>query len=323
MDAGTFDVLCMGRSGVDLYPLQTGVGLEDVETFGKYLGGSPTNVAVAAARLGHSAAVVTGVGDDPFGRFVRLELERLGVSAAHVVTSRNYRTPITFCELFPPDNFPLYFYRRPLAPDMQLTPDDLPDVTSAGIVWLSLTGFSMEPSRYTHLTALRRRARQGVTILDLDYRRTFWDDEEQAREAVTDALPHVTIAIGNLEECRVAVGETDAESAANALLARGVEVAIVKQGPVGILAKTATERIFVPGTPVDVVNGLGAGDAFGGALCHALLQGWPLQRALPFASAAGAVVASRLECSTAMPYEHEVEELMAAHPEIRIEVGAP
>ncbi len=323
MDAGTFDVLCMGRSGVDLYPLQTGVGLEDVETFGKYLGGSPTNVAVAAARLGHSAAVVTGVGDDPFGRFVRLELERLGVSVAHVVTSRNYRTPITFCELFPPDSFPLYFYRRPLAPDMQLTPDDLPDVTSAGIVWLSLTGFSMEPSRYTHLTALRRRARQGVTILDLDYRRTFWDDEEQAREAVTDALPHVTIAIGNLEECRVAVGETDAESAANALLARGVEVAIVKQGPVGILAKTATERIFVPGTPVDVVNGLGAGDAFGGALCHALLQGWPLQRALPFASAAGAVVASRLECSTAMPYEHEVEELMAAHPEIRIEMGAP
>lgn len=323
MDAGMFDVLCMGRSGVDLYPLQTGVGLEDVETFGKYLGGSPTNVAVAAARLGHSAAVVTGVGDDPFGRFVRLELERLGVSAAYVVTSRNYRTPITFCELFPPDNFPLYFYRRPLAPDMQLTPDDLPDVTSAGIVWLSLTGFSMEPSRYTHLTALRQRARQGVTILDLDYRRTLWDGEEQAREAVDAALPHVTIAIGNLEECRVAVGETDAEPAADALLARGVEVAIVKQGPVGILAKTATERIFVPGTPVDVVNGLGAGDAFGGALCHALLQGWPLQRALPFASAAGAVVASRLECSTAMPYEHEVEELMAAHPEIRIERGAP
>lgn len=310
----------MGRCGVDLYPLQTGVGLEEVVTFGKYLGGSPTNVAVAAARLGHTAAVVTGVGDDPFGRFVRLELARLGVSAEYVITSPQYRTPVTFCELFPPDNFPLYFYRRPLAPDMALTPADLPDVRAAGILWLSLTGLSLEPSRATHRYALQQRAGHGMTILDLDYRRTLWDQEADASREVAEVLSQVDIAIGNLEECRVAVGHTEADAAADALLACGVRTAIVKQGPVGILAKTRSQRIFVPGTPVEVVNGLGAGDAFGGALCHALLSGWPLDRALLFASAAGAIVASRLECSTAMPYVAEVEALLAAHPDITASV---
>ncbi len=320
MLATDLDILCMGRCGVDLYPRQTGVGLEDVETFGKYLGGSPTNVAVAAARYGRRSAVVTGVGDDPFGRFVRAELQRLGVSADYVVTNNRFHTPVTFCELFPPDHFPLYFYRQPTAPDMELEPADVPGlVGEVPFLWLSLTGFSQEPSRSAHEHALVQR-KSGVTILDLDYRRTLWEYEDQARGVVADVLSKVDIAIGNLEECRIAVAESEPERAADALLECGVSLAIVKQGAAGILAKTKDERILVPGTPVHVVNGLGAGDGFGGALCHGLLEGWDMAQTLAFASAAGAIVASRLECSTAMPSADEVERIIASYPQILPEV---
>ncbi len=124
------------------------------------------------------------------------------------------------------------------------------------------------------------------------------------------ALEHVTIAVGNREECEVAVGETDPNRAADALLDRGLELAIVKQGPKGVLAATRDERVEVPTFPVEVVNGLGAGDAFGGALVHGLLGGWDLRRTLEFANVAGAIVASRLECSTAMPDEAEVRDAL-------------
>ena len=154
--AHRLDVLTIGRCGVDVYPLQTGVGLEDVETFGKFLGGSPTNVAVAAARLGHTAATVTGVGDDPFGRYVRREMRRLGVDDRYVVVVPELPTPVTFCEVFPPDDFPLYFYRLPSAPDLHVTPADLDldAIRDSRLFWLSVTGLSQEPSRAAHHAAL-------------------------------------------------------------------------------------------------------------------------------------------------------------------------
>ena len=304
-------VVTMGRSGVDLYPLQAGVGLEDVQSFGKYLGGSPTNVAVAAARLGQPAAALTGVGDDPFGRYVRREIARLGVDASHVRTVPGVATPVTFCEVFPPDHFPLYFYRHPTTPDLQLTPDDVPVdlVREAGILWLSSTGFSQEPSRSAHRAALAARSDSpghGHTVLDLDYRPTLWDSPEEATAQIRTVLPVVSVAVGNLEECEVAVGESDPDRAAEALLRAGVALAVVKQGPAGVLARTRRERVVLPAVPTTVLNGLGAGDAFGGALCHGLIQGWPLERTIAAAGAAGAIVASRLECSTAMPTEAEV-----------------
>lgn len=313
------DVLTMGRSGVDVYPLQSGVGLEDVQTFGKFLGGSPTNVAVAAAQLGRSAAVVTGVGHDPFGRYVRREMRRLGVDDRYVVTVPDLHTPVTFCEIFPPDNFPLWFYRSPTAPDLRLTPEDLDldAVRGARLLWLTVTGLSEEPSRTTHHAALTARRGRRHTVLDLDYRPMFWADPAQARTQVQSVLPQVSVAVGNREECEVAVGETDPDRAADALLDAGVEIAIVKQGGKGVLAKTRTERVEVSATSVDVVNGLGAGDGFGGSLCHGLLAGWPLARTLAFASAAGAIVASRLECSTAMPTAEEVERVMREQPAAR------
>ena len=305
------DLVAMGRTGVDVYPLQHGVGLEEVRTFEKFLGGSATNVAVAAARHGERVVLVTRTGDDPFGRFVRLEAERLGVDASHVVAAPGPPTPVTFCEVFPPDDFPLYFYRYPTAPDLQLVPADLPleEVRDATVFWSTVTGLSQEPSRGTHHAAWEARGRPTGgrhTVLDLDYRPMFWDTVEHASAEVDRALDHVTVAVGNREECEVAVGETDPDRAADALLERGLELAIVKQGPRGVLAATADERVVVPPFPVEVVNGLGAGDAFGGALVHGLVRGWDLRRTLEFANVAGALVAGRLECSTAMPDEAEV-----------------
>ena len=314
MERAAVGVLAIGRLGVDLYPLQDRVGLEEVSTFGKYLGGTAANVAVAVARHGRQSALVSRVGDDPFGRYLLQELARLGVDNTLVGTDSTVNTPITFCEIFPPDDFPLYFYREPTAPDLNIEPGDLdPDaVRDAAILWLTVTGLSTNPSRDTHHQALATRNRKTHTVLDLDYRPMFWADPAEAHRQIAQVLPFVTVAVGNRDECEVAVGESDPQRAAEALLDRGVELAIVKQGPKGVLAKTRTESVEVPPFPVEVVNGLGAGDAFGGALCHGLLSGWELERILRFANVAGAIVASRRECSTAMPTTAEVADVLAS-----------
>jgi 5-dehydro-2-deoxygluconokinase len=218
---------------------------------------------------------------------------------------------VTFCEIFPPDNFPLYFYRRPSAPDLQIRPDeiDVDAVRSAKLYWSTVTGLSEEPSRSAHFAAWEARARARLTVLDLDYRPMFWESPAAATEQVQRALQHVTVAVGNREECEIAVGESNPQRAADALLDLGVELAIVKQGPRGVLGKTRHTHVNVAPNEVDVVNGLGAGDAFGGSLCHGLLHSWPLEKTLRYANAAGAIVASRLECSTAMPTAQEVAAL--------------
>jgi 5-dehydro-2-deoxygluconokinase len=308
----TFDVLTIGRVGVDIYPLQSGVSLADVETFGKFLGGSATNVAVAAARHGHPSAVITRTGDDPFGVYVHNALRSFGVSDRFVSAVPGLPTPVTFCEIFPPDHFPIWFYRYPKAPDLAIEPGELPaaDIAEAGVFWLTATGLSQEPSRSAHFAALAARARKKFTVLDLDYRAVFWPSRETAREQVQAALPLADVAVGNLDECLTAVGTSDYADAAAALLDYGVSLAVVKRGPDGVYARSRTETVSVAPVKVDVVNGIGAGDGFGGALCHGLLADWPLERTIEFANAAGAIVTTRLECSSAMPTTAEVEEFL-------------
>ena len=196
-----FEVLTMGRIGVDLYPQQVGVGLDEVESFGKYLGGSASNVAVAAARYGRRTAVITRTGADPFGTFLHRALRGYGVDDRFVTPVENLPTPVTFCEIFPPDDFPLYFYRLPKAPDLEIYPEelDLDAIGAAGVFWVTVTGLSEEPSRTATLTALEARARKDITVLDLDYRPMFWPSREEARRWVRRALPHVTVAVGNLD----------------------------------------------------------------------------------------------------------------------------
>ncbi len=268
----------MGRIGVDIYPLQIGRSLRHVETFGKYLGGSATNVAVAAARYGRRAAVISRTGQDPFGEFVYDALRQYNVDDRYVWPVPALPTPVTFCEIFPPDDFPLYFYRCPTAQDMQIEASDLDldAIKAADIFWVTVTGLSQEPSRSATLAALKARARSGITILDLDYRPVFWPSRQEARRWVQEALPHVTVAVGNLDECETAVGTREPRTAAKAMHEAGLQLAVVKQGPAGVMASA----------------------------------GWDLDRSLRFCNAAGALVASRLACSDAMPTAGEVEAKM-------------
>ncbi|THA26307.1 5-dehydro-2-deoxygluconokinase [Streptomyces sp. RKND-216] len=326
--ADRFDVVTMGRIGVDIYPLQAGVSLSDVETFGKFLGGSPTNVAVAAARLGRRTAVVTRTGQDPFGDYCHRALTDFGVDDRWVTPVPGLATPVTFCEIFPPDHFPLYFYRQS-APDLRIVAGelDLAGVRDARVFWATGTGLCEEPSREATLAALAARgggadSRGGAdrdpgtvaTVLDLDWRPVFWPDGPQAaRPIYRAALAHATVAVGNLDECEVATGVRDPAACADALLDGGAELAVVKLGGDGVLAAhRGGTRVQVPPHPVEVLNGLGAGDAFGGALCHGLLAGWDLEHTVRRANAAGALVASRLACSTAMPTDAELDDFLGA-----------
>jgi 5-dehydro-2-deoxygluconokinase len=306
------EVLTMGRIGVDLYPEQIGVSLREIRSFAKFLGGSPSNVAVAAARYGRRSAVITRTGDDPFGAYIHDALRGFGVDDRFITPVPSLPTPVTFCEIFPPDDFPLYFYRYPKAPDLEIYENelDLDAIRAADIFWVTGTGLCQEPSRTATLAALRARGRSGITVFDLDYRPMFWSSRDEARSWYQQALPYVTVAVGNLDEVETAVGVREPRKAAAALHDVGVELAVIKQGPAGVLASRSGEEVQVPPVPVDVVNGLGAGDAFGGALCHGLLSGWDLEGMMRFCNAAGALVAGRLACADAMPTEAEVRDLL-------------
>lgn len=308
-----FDVLTMGRVSVDLYPADSGVPLAEVRSFHRFLGGSPVNVAVAAARYGHSAAVITKVGTEGFGPYVRSALRGFGVDDRYVGTDPDLLTPIVFCELYPPDHFPIIFYRQPKAPDLEIRLDevDLDAVREAGVFWTTGTGLCDEPSRSTTLAALEARGRRSHTVHDLDWRPMFWGSVEEARRWQRDALGRATVAVGNRSEAALAVGEGEPEDQARRLLDLGVQLAFVKLGPDGTLVAWPEGMARVDPVTVEVVNGLGAGDAFGGAVCHGLLAGWEPTRIARFANAAGAHVAARLACADAMPTEAEVLELLS------------
>jgi len=312
--AGDLELITVGRISVDLYADEVNAGFDEVRGFVKALGGSPTNVAVAAARLGHRAAVFTKVGTDPFGAYLRGELVRFGVDTRYVGTHPTLRTPLAFAVLDPPEDPELLFYREPTAPDLELGAGevDAATVERVPILWVTGSALSRDPSAGTVEGMLAARGRRRHTVLDLDYRPSFWASEQQARARIGAAVEHVTVAVGNRAECAVAVGSDDPHEAARRLLARGVELAIVKLGGDGVLVAGADEQATIPAAPVAVVCGLGAGDAFGGALCHGLLSGWAPSRAVEFANAAGAIVAGRLLCAEAMPSEAEVSDVVEA-----------
>jgi 5-dehydro-2-deoxygluconokinase len=313
-ERGALELLTIGRVSVDLYAEQLGASIRDIRTFRKSVGGTATNVAVAAARLGHHAAVCTKVGADGFGDYIRWALEHtFGVDTRFIGTDASCRTPLAFAVLDPPEDPELIFYREPRAPDMNITTADIdPEVVeSVPILWIPVSNVAYEPSRTAMHATLARRARRTHTVLDLDWRPMFWTSPGEATDQVHRLLDHVTIAIGNRAECEVAVGTTDPDEAADRLLGRGLYGAIVKLGGDGVLVATSGgRREQVKPFPVDVVCGLGAGDAFGGAFCHGLLSGGDLVTCARFGNAAGAIVASRLMCADDMPTLAEVEELM-------------
>jgi 5-dehydro-2-deoxygluconokinase len=308
----SLEILTVGRIGVDLYADEPGVSFADARRFEKSIGGSPTNVAVAAVRLGRRSAVFTAVGDDELGRYARGALEGFGVDTRFVGTHPSLPTPIVLAAMDPPEDPWFVFRREPKAPDseLELHDVDLELVRTVPILWVSAGALAEEPSRGTVQTLLHERGRRPHVVLDLDYRPTFWASEDEARQVIGAAVDDATVAVGNRAECEIAVGTADADEAVDALLGRGVALAIVKLGGDGVLVATREERTLVPPLRVEVVSGLGAGDAFGGALCHGLLSGWPPVEAVEFANAAGALVASRLLCADAMPTEDEVRKLL-------------
>lgn len=310
------ELLTVGRISIDLYCGQLGASWHEAETFAKAVGGSPTNVAIAAARLGRRAALYTKVGGDPFGDVAVHELRDFGVDTSYVGVEADGVTPLAFAVLDPPEDPQLHFRRHAPVPDFQLHPGEVPAsvVAGVGVLWIPGGALAQQPSRGTVQQMLAARERRAHTVLDLDYRPSFWRDRDEASQVIGEAVRHATIAVGNREECAVAVGTGDPREAAARLLERGVTLAIVKLGGDGVLlADRHGERTVAP-APIEVLCGLGAGDAFGGALCHGLLSGWPAERAVAFANAAGGIVASRLLCSAAMPYEAEVLELVEAMP---------
>jgi 5-dehydro-2-deoxygluconokinase len=316
MSDASLDLLAVGRNCVDLYAEQLRVSFTEITSFRKSIGGTATNVAVAAARLGHRAALFTKVGDDPFGAYVRHALsETFGVDTRFVGVHPTLRTALAFAELLEPGEPNILFYRQPKAPDMTIEIDDidLDVVRDVPLLWVPGGALAEEPSRSTVYSMLAHRRRAPHTVLDLDWRPALWTSEAEGSEHIGAALEHVTLAIGNLAECHIAVGTSNPEYAAERLLARGVRGAIVKMGADGVLVATCEgvrERVLPHA--VDVVCGLGAGDAFGGAICHGLLSGWDLVRSVRAANVAGALVAARLMCADDMPYLHEIVEMLDA-----------
>jgi 5-dehydro-2-deoxygluconokinase len=300
------EAVVMGRAGVDLYPMQLRTPLEDVEGFHKYVGGFAANVSTGLARLGVRVAIVSAVGDDGHGRFVRRFLEGEGVDCRWLSVHPTLRTALAFCEAWPPDRFPITFYRTPTCPDWELETAalDLAGIAAAPLLYVSGTGLAREPSRLATMAAVEARAAGGATtLLDLDWRAMLWDEPADYAAAVRLCARMADVVLGSDEEITAAVGANDPAR----IVALGPATMVQKHGPDGatVHSREGTERIG--GHRVEVVNGLGAGDAFAAAFGWRTLRGDPPARAAAFANRAGAHVAARLGCSIAMPMEGDLE----------------
>jgi 5-dehydro-2-deoxygluconokinase len=292
----------LGRVGVDLYPNELETPLRSQRTFTRFVGGFAGNVATGLARLGVRTAIVSRVGADGHGEFVRDFLEGEGVDTRFLAVDPYWLTPPTFVEVWPPDRFPITFYRRPTAPDWQLAPDDFDadELRRVPLLYATGTGLAQSPSRETTLGALGRH--EGTTVFDLDWRPALWDEPREFPALAGEAVGLADVVLGNEEEVEAAAGSPAP------LVATGVAL-VLKRGERGATVFADGEEVDVPGFPVEVVNGLGAGDAFAAALGHGLLRGLPLAEAVRRGTVAGALVAAQLACSEAMP---RIEELEAA-----------
>jgi 5-dehydro-2-deoxygluconokinase len=309
---GGVEVVVMGRLGADLYPAQIRTPLREQRNYVRYVGGFAGNVSIGLARLEVRTAIVSKVGNDGHGEFIRDFLSLEDVDTGWLGIDRTLNTPIVFCEIWPPDRFPLLFYRTPTCPDWELTTNDFePEaVADAPILLASGTGLAREKSRAAHMAALEQH--QHTAIFDLDYRPSFWSGAGAYKSAVQVALPHADIVVGNEDEVRAATGLEDPRQAIVALRAMGPRVLILKRGGDGAALFDGDRVVEVPPVRMEVVNGLGAGDAFLASVTHGLLRGIDLETAVQRANWAGAYVASQIPCSEAMPYLKDVNRAVSS-----------
>ena len=340
MNGRTFDLICVGRAAVDLYGDQIGGRLEDMQSFSKYLGGSPANTAVGAARLGLRPAMLTRVGDEHLGRFVRETLAAEGVDVSHVATDPQRLTGLVFLGIQDRSTFPLVFYRENCA-DMALCVTDIDAAFVGSATGLLISGTHLsQPRPFEACRAAMALARERGTrvVLDIDYRPVLWGltspglgeqrfvASDRVSAHIQSVLPLCDLVVGTEEEIHIAGGHADTLAALRTLRALTPAVLVVKRGPMGCtvfdgaIPGALDEGLQGPGFPVEVFNVLGAGDAFMAGFLRGWLRGEPLARCCAWANACGALVVSRHGCAPAMASWAELQHFLqhgAASPRLR------
>jgi len=323
----SYDVLAVGRSSIDLYANEIGAPFTEIKSFAAYVGGSPTNICVGARRLGLRTALLTAVGDDLVGDFVLNFLEREGIAVEFSPRKAGRRTSAFMLAIQPPDKFPIVPYRDNCA-DLELTIGDVmtAPVTASRALLVTGSGLSRQPSRDATLFAAEQ-AREGGNrvVLDLDVRAELWPDMRAYAASIRSILPHTNVVIGTVEEVAAAVAR-DGEATRGAAIespdsfdgalmdgvqellgAGSAQAVVVKRGARStLICLRGGETIEAATFPVEVLNVLGAGDAFAGGFLYGYLKGWDWLKAARMGNACGAIVVTRHGCANFMPYEPEV-----------------
>lgn len=330
----TYDLLCMGRSSIDLYSNDVGTPFVSITSFAAYVGGSPTNICVGATRLGLKTALLTAVGTDPVGDFILHFLNQEHVETRFIPRKAEHRTSAVLLGIEPPDKFPLVFYRENCA-DIHLNIDDVlaAPITDCKVFQFAGTNLSREPSRSATMFAVEQAKAAGAKIvLDIDFRPNQWHDVRAFGVSIRALLPAIDIVIGTEDEINAAmltdphqmqlthsqISDTkvqgDAERAIKTILGYGLEALIMKVGSEGA-------RIYLPdgsltpvhGFPVEIYNILGAGDAFGGGFLYGYVNGWDLHKSARLGNACGAIVVTKHGCANFMPTMPEIEAFVAGY----------
>lgn len=322
-----FDIVCIGRSSIDLYSNDIGAPFEQITSFAAFVGGCPTNISVGVRRLGLKSALLTGVGEDKVGDFILhyLRNEQVDVSLTPKIPGR--RSSAVVLGIEPPDTFPLVFYRDNCA-DIAITIDDIRRIPfdSVKSILVSGTGLSQEPSRSATLFAANEASQCGVKVLlDIDFRSDQWPDLQTFGTTIRSILPNIDIMIGTETEVKAAayIGsghakvkdqsvsdshiDADLDESINRLMNLGCEMLILKNGPLGsIIYERDKESVAVPGFKVEIINVLGAGDAFASGFIFGYLSGWPLFKSCRLGNACGAILVTQHGCSNFSPTLDEV-----------------
>lgn len=326
-----YDTLHMGRSSIDLYANEVGAPFVEIQNFAAYIGGSPTNISVGARRLGLDVALLTGFGQDPVGDFLLHFLQKEGVDTQFSPRKAGHRTSAVILGIEPPDKFPLVYYRDNCA-DIELTIDDVlaAPIAQSKIFQFAGTNLSRDPSRSATLFAAELAKQAGTeVVLDIDFRPDQWHDPRAFGVAIRSVLPSVDIVIGTEDEINAAMlsdasqmllthsqvsdtkVEGDTMAAIDLMLTMGPHVILQKIGADGVRIHlkhedSKIERIDAPGFPVEVMNILGAGDAFGGGFLYGRCRGWDWYKAARMGNACGAMVVMAHGCANFMPTLEEV-----------------
>lgn len=309
----THDLICFGRSSLDLFANELGAQFADVKSFSAFVGGSPTNICIAASRLGLKTAMVTGLGDDYTSGFIRQFLQSEGIDTDYIALKRGYQTNTVMVALQPPENMQFVALHANNA-DLELSIEDMCNVPVAESRAILLSGMALlqDPSRSaTQYIVESARIADTTIFMDLDYRAAMWSDSRIYGITTRLTLPLVDIAIGTEDECRGAGGTDNLEEAIECLLNLVQTALIVKRGERGSTVYTKDRQVIdSPPFKVNVTNFLGAGDAYAGATIYAYLNGWDWARSARFANACGAYMASQHGTGNVMPTIEQIEQFI-------------